>query len=272
VQRLAPAPVEDAPAEEAPAEEAPAEEEVLAEAPALVQAEAPAPVLVRARQESEENRAVAKEQLRGKKQAMRARLQADEQQAAQGQGGGQQSDIIKIFGVGPILRNINENRDGKMNSDNPIYIHIEETILRFIKMPVASIIASRNMFYNTMTNKQIISTPTRPKVDMGLGEKMPAPVMSNTTKITPLTPAPQQKGQRWGQVATLRSSASQQKQNGQKQNGQKQYVFATTGGGKRRTHKKCHTKKTRRTQKNHKRKKHGTQRKRSHKGSKSTSQ
>jgi len=44
-------------------------------------------------------------------------------------------------------------------------------------------------------------------------------------------------------------------------------AVATPGGGKHRTHKKCHTKKTRRTQKNHKRKKHGTQRKRSHKGS-----
>ena len=54
---------------------------------------------------------------------------------------------------------------------------------------------------------------------------------------------------------------------------QPQTVSATTGavatsastgrGGKRRTHRKCHTKKTRRTQKNHKRKRHGTQRKRS---------
>jgi hypothetical protein len=238
VHRLAPAPVE---------EEAPAEEEVQAEAPALVQAEA---------------LAEAPRPANPKKR--------------KGMGGGQQSDIIEIFGVGPIFDNINDTyRGGKMNSDNPIYIYIEETIIRFINMPVASIIASVNMFYNTMTNKQIISTPTQPEVDMGLGEKMPAPVVSNKTKITPLKPVPAQTGQKWGQVNNIHKLKQRTNASQQKQNGQKEFVSVTTGavatpgrrGGKHRTHKKCHTKKTRRTQKNHKRKRHGTQRKRSHKGS-----
>jgi hypothetical protein len=69
------------------------------------------------------------------------------------------------------------------------------------------------------------------------------------------------------------NSKQQQNSNNAKQRNakrSKKTLFATTGtvttpgGGKHRTHKKCHTKKTRRTQKNHKRKKHGTQRKRSH--------
>jgi hypothetical protein len=254
VQRLAPAPEEEAP--------------VLA----------PAPAPVRAPQDNEANRAAAQEPLRDKKRAMRARQQAAEQQAAQqqaaqGQGGGQQSDIIEELGVGPIFDNINDTyRGGKMNSDNPIKKYIKETIIRFINMPVASIIASVNMFYNTMTNKQIISTPTQPEVDMGLGEKMPAPVVSNKTTTTPLTPVPAQTGQKWGQVMSSTNLQRRNRESQTTQNGQVQYVsgpaasgsVARRTGGKRRTHKKCHTKKTRCTQKNHKRKKHGTQRKRSH--------
>lgn len=209
--------------------------------------------------------------MRARQQA--AEQQAAQQQAAQGQGGGQQSDIIEELGVGPIFDNINDTyRGGKMNSDNPIKKYIKETIIRFINMPVASIIASVNMFYNTMTNKQIISTPTQPEVDMGLGEKMPAPVVSNKTTTTPLTPVPAQTGQKWGQVMSSTNLQRRNRESQTTQNGQVQYVsgpaasgsVARRTGGKRRTHKKCHTKKTRCTQKNHKRKKHGTQRKRSH--------
>ena len=131
--------------------------------------------------------------------------------------------------------------------NNPILNFIKETMEEYSGLGDPALVLS---FFNIFCNMMPMVNPT-----------------------FPLMPAPPQTGQKWGQVM---SSTNLQRRNGKSQtsqNGQFQYVSAPAasgpvatygGGGKRRTHKKCYTKKTHRTQKNHKRKRHGTQRKRSH--------
>ena len=165
---------------------------------------------------------------------------------------------------------------------------------RRINEEITSAIKQSKVNVEPVTKTPAPAANSTPKVDVEPVAETPAPVapvaLNTKPKRFTLT-APQKTGKtrihtfaNYPQVIpqligtfTVPSNKTQKvtftKSNKQplNKNGQKEYVSATTGtvatpghrGGKHRTHKKCHTKKTRRTQKNHKRKKHGTQRKRS---------
>jgi hypothetical protein len=226
--------------------------------------------------------------------AQRGKRTATQEATRGGKQGGQQSDVEEEKKkqleeiIESTFESINEGRDNKMTLDknHPMYKSIEEIVEMYVELPnLASKIAFFTKFCNMRTNEEIISAIKQSKVNVGSVAKAPAPVANATPtkpKFTLKPPPPKgrfmnfstfiKQNKAKASQPTTNANTSQPTTNFIPISARPQTISATTGtvttsaskgrrGGKRRTHKKCHTKKTRRTQKNHKRKKHGTQRK-----------